>query len=129
MRKHQKNIFGAKKGSFQFFVFHIMLCQIEPGHSKSPNIFAIRPFFSIFLKDFFKTDSICSFRDFRLVEFIQFNRWKWSIRPPEIRICKKISNRSIFFYFFLIFKDFKANKTELPMLKKKKHLKMQIKNN
>ena len=50
------------------------------------------------------------FRNFRLVEFVEFNYWKRSIGPPGIRICKKFCNRSIFSICFPFLKFLKRKK-------------------
>ena len=49
----------------------------------------------------------------------------WTARNPNLQ---KFLKQEHLFYFILIFKDFKAKKTDLPTLKNKKNLKMQIKN-
>ena len=103
----------VNKKLFSFFRFSNVLCQIGPAHSESANIFAIGAFF-IFGQNPKCVQrlqySLCCFRDFRLVEFVEFNNWKRSIGPPGIRICKKFCNRSIFSICFPFLKFLKRKK-------------------
>ena len=105
-----------------------MLCQIEPDNSKSANISAVRTFFMFLMIFFSKLTVFVVFRIFDWSSLINLTDANGQLDHHKSESAKKLKSEHLF-YFFLIFEVFKGEKTELPTLKNKTNLKIQITNN